>query len=366
MEETLKRQIDKIASGKASIEEQAAIILRISADSEAQTYFNEQASKIDPEIARAIVENKRIEYCQELLEDYGEFIPASAYAADDGNNLCDFECEKHLLQQFGAGADNATLTKMSKTNYWLRNEGTPLFNMGKLLEHNGMFVSRIYEGNIDTLCETLKTCKVIVVVNGDTLLGKELDILSEDFNLDDCPNHAVVVESVSKESDIVRIFNPALEEKMCECTIHTFLDAWSESKNYMLAVRKKQHEFEYCPQPIDTSRINLNKELLELVEFLSENAHDVWAISKMKKGYSYGPDDETHNHFLKPYHLLTEEEKNQDRENVLATIKVLKRLGYRLVNINNMHKCPYCGEAIEPNNNFCPSCGRGLTWEDFK
>lgn len=366
MEEKLKNQIDFLISGESSIEDQSELLLRISTDSEALAYFYNNASQKDAEIEKTIVENQRTAYTQELLDDYGEFIPASAYAADDGNNLCDFECEKHILQQSGIGFDDQCLIKESRNNYWLRNEGTPLFNMGKLLEQNGLFVSRVYDGDFDKLYEVLKTCKAIVVVNGDILLGKKVDIFADDFNYDDCPNHAVVVESISKESDEVIIFNPALKDKYCRCSISVFLDAWSESKNYMLAVRKKKSEFEYCPQPIDTSNVTLNKELVELVEFLAENAHDVWAQSKMAKGYTYGPDDATHNHFLKPYHLLSEVEKDQDRDSVLATVKVLKRLGYRLVNINNMHRCPYCGEGIEPSNNFCPSCGKELTWEDFK
>jgi len=366
MDAKLKNQIDLLLKGESSIEKESDLIFRISMDSEARDYFYRNAAETDPEIGRTIIENQRTEYSRELLEDYGEFIPASAYAADDGNNLCDFECEKHLLEEFGIEFNPESLATESRNNYWLRNEGTPLFNMGKLLEQNGLFVSRVYDADFQKLCDTLETGKAIVVVNGDLLLGKQIDIFADDYNYDDCPNHAVVVESVSKESGEVCLFNPALEERYCKCSIPTFLEAWSESRNYILAVRKKKHEFEYCPQPIDTSAVTLNKELVELVEFLSENAHDVWAQSKMEKGYSYGPDDATHNHFLKPYHKLSEVEKDQDRDSVLATIKVLKRLGYRLVNINNMHRCPYCGEGIEPSNNFCPSCGKELTWEDFK
>jgi len=366
MEEELKKQINLLLRGESTVEEQTDLFFRLSTDSEAQKYLYDNAVQNDPEIERTIIESRRTAYSQELLDEYGEFIPASAYAADDGNNLCDFECESYLLHQFGIEIDRDKLAKDSKNNYWLRNEGTPLFNIGKLLEINGLFVSRIYDGDLDKLCETLKTCKVIAVVNGDMLLEKESDVLADDLNPEDCPNHAIVVESISKETGKVRIFNPALDDKICYCPINTFLEAWYESNNYMLAVRHKQHEFEYCPRPIDTSCVTLNNELVELVEFLSENAHDVWAFSKIAKGYSYGPDDETHNHFLKPYYCLTEMEKNQDRDNVLATIKVLKRLGYRLVNINNMHRCPICGEGIEPNNNFCPSCGKELTWQDFK
>ena len=36
------------------------------------------------------------------------------------------------------------------------------------------------------------------------------------------------------------------------------------------------------------------------------------------------------------------------------------------LNINNMYKCPDCGEVLEPGFCFCPGCGKALTWEDFK
>lgn len=364
MKET-KKIVDELLNGEFKLNSFTDKIIEIADDASATDYLNTLASENDPQIQEYLVCSRRNEYAQQMLNDYGAFIPASAHAANDGHNLCDFECEIFIMKEFGAQVDKLQMSKESKRNYWLRSAGTPLFNMGKLLELNGFYVNRTYNETLSSLCETLKDHKVIVVVNDDVLSGKTPDIFADGFNFDDCPNHAVVVLGVDKTSASVNIFNPADQQSSTVYPLDDFLAAWKESKNYMVSVRQKTNKWEYNPQPIDTSSVSLNTELLDLVEFLSENAHDVWASGKFEKGYTYGPDDASHNHFLKPYHMLTEQEKDQDRENVLATIKVLKRLGYRLVNVNNMHRCPHCGEAIEPNNNFCPSCGRELTWKDF-
>ena len=50
----------------------------------------------------------------------------------------------------------------------------------------------------------------------------------------------------------------------------------------------------YNPAPIDTSKVTLSDALLQLTEQLARNAHDVWALERIQKGWSHGPrrDDE--------------------------------------------------------------------------
>ncbi len=89
----------------------------------------------------------------------------------------------------------------------------------------------------------------------------------------------------------------------------------------------------YTPKPIDTDSITLNDDTLALSEQLAENVHDVWAIGRMKEGWTYG---ESRNDKLKqtpclvPYSDLPESEKEYDRSTALATIKAIIAMGYKI------------------------------------
>ena len=41
----------------------------------------------------------------------------------------------------------------------------------------------------------------------------------------------------------------------------------------------------YTPQPIDTTDVELPKELEQLVEEMSKNVHEVWAETRIKQGW---------------------------------------------------------------------------------
>src|SRR5687768_8675030 len=90
---------------------------------------------------------------------------------------------------------------------------------------------------------------------------------------------------------------------------------------------------DYQPQPIDTSKIELGPELVELTEYLARNTHEVWARGRIIEGWRYGPrrDDANRLHpGLVPYSELTEGEKQFDRDTALETLKVILASGYRI------------------------------------
>lgn len=89
----------------------------------------------------------------------------------------------------------------------------------------------------------------------------------------------------------------------------------------------------YKPQPVDASKIKLPDSIMELVELLAENAHDIWAERRIKEGWTYGTerDDTNKKHpCLVPYEDLPESEKEYDRSSVCETLKAIIALGYRL------------------------------------
>ena len=90
---------------------------------------------------------------------------------------------------------------------------------------------------------------------------------------------------------------------------------------------------QYDPKPIDTSRVSLPQSLSALLEDLSENNHDVWAVTRMSQGWTYGParDDANKRHpCLVPYADLPESEKEYDRRTAEETLKAILTLGYRI------------------------------------
>lgn len=90
----------------------------------------------------------------------------------------------------------------------------------------------------------------------------------------------------------------------------------------------------YIPNPINTSDVELTPEIIELCEKLAENCHEVWADGRVKQGWNFGPErnDEKKEHpCLIPYNELPENEKDYDRNTSMETLKLIIKLGYRIV-----------------------------------
>lgn len=89
----------------------------------------------------------------------------------------------------------------------------------------------------------------------------------------------------------------------------------------------------YVPQPMDTSDVQLPEELNVLIEQMAKNVHEVWAQSRIEQGWSYGEernDALKHHPCLVPYEDLPEVEKAYDRDTALETLKLIRKLGFRI------------------------------------
>lgn len=89
----------------------------------------------------------------------------------------------------------------------------------------------------------------------------------------------------------------------------------------------------YTTKTVDTSKVELSPELLELAEKMAENVHDVWAKTRMEQGWTYGPerDDINKKHpCLVPYDQLSEEEKVYDRNTSIETLKFIMKAGFEI------------------------------------
>lgn len=90
----------------------------------------------------------------------------------------------------------------------------------------------------------------------------------------------------------------------------------------------------YTPQPIDTNDVVLPKELNELAEMIAKNVHEVWSAGRISDGWSYGEErnDVNKKHpCLVPYEELSEEEKDYDRNTSQETLKLIIKLGFKII-----------------------------------
>lgn len=85
----------------------------------------------------------------------------------------------------------------------------------------------------------------------------------------------------SLEAQTISLYDPP-QLSIINFQLSTFETAWKESQHYMVRVLQSVEEYE--PQPVNLENIPLGDELNELIEAIAENAHDVWAVARMKEG----------------------------------------------------------------------------------
>ena len=90
----------------------------------------------------------------------------------------------------------------------------------------------------------------------------------------------------------------------------------------------------YTPHPIDTKDVTLPQELTALAENIAKNVHEVWSEGSMKDGWTYGEernDAEKKHPCPVPYEDLSEEVKEYDRNTSLETLKLIIKLGFKII-----------------------------------
>jgi protein-arginine kinase activator protein McsA len=325
-----------------------------------------------PELRSVLSIAERVDEDLEENTQLYSILPISRMAAKSKGHLCDLQCEEWILAKRGMAADHASLSEQALQNRWLRDKGTPLHHMGRLLEANGLQVSRRYDATLDDIKDALKTkSDIIVVVDNAVLVGKGMR--EDDF-------HAVTVISTSDAT--IRIFDPAVGTPYEECMASHFMKAWKVSSNYMVVVNAS--DFTYDPTPINVDNVSYPDDLIDLREAIAENTQEVWASARMADGWSYGPvrDDKRKEHpDLVPYSRLSEGEKEYNRMLADTTIKIVRKFGFdlvksrdtetyhilmhRLLHSDQEYRCSQCGTVVFKANKYCAECGRRLDETDF-
>ena len=280
------------------------------------------AMKADPELREVLDIALKVDNddCQ-IKED---ILPILQMAAKGGENVCAVFCEIFILHRRGIPYNQEELLSSARLRGWLKSKGTPLFCIGNLLAYSGLMVSRRYDSTLSDIRRALQR-------DNDVVVGVDREKLyTEEIDLEDSTNHAVVVTHINNDS--VTVFDPYQEPYIYNIPIADFLNAWKESRNYMIQVLQSIEEYE--PHPVKLSDVIIDDDLDELQEAIAENAHEVWAEARIKEGWTYGRerDDALKKHpDLIPYSALPDSEKEYDRIMARETIRLVKKLGFDII-----------------------------------
>lgn len=336
------------------------------------------AMEHDEKLKEILITAERVDVLMENAESYYTLLPMEQLAAKEKDNLCDFQCEEFLLGKLGIAFDSKTLSEEARFNKWLNDKGTPLHNVGRILEHTGLSVVRRYNATVADIKLALQNdMQVIVVVNAD-----EIETCTVNTNII-ITYHAMVVQNIDIEDNSITVFDPATTNSIDLYPLDLFIDAWSYALYYMVCASVKNYTSSYDPHPIELDDIELTDDLIELREAIAENAHDVWAAGRMKEGWTYGPyrnDVHKETPDLVPYSDLPDSERQYDRDMAMSTIKLVRKLGYDLIKGEDTEvyrsliskiqqhesfKCKDCGAPIFKDQVYCEQCGRKLMYTDF-
>ena len=254
-------------------------------------------------------------------------------AAGKRDNRCDIRCEQYVLQRFGITVSETELAERSASANWLKEGGTPLFQMGNLCAKYGLSVARQYDATPEDVRKALaEGYEVIVAVDGGEIDGDPVRERGEDAFIGRIPDHSLVILSYG---NVVVCYNPFHGETPQMIPEDRFIDAWDDSNCYMVKINTKEAVAKtYTPAPLDLSDVTLPESLTELTEAIAENTHEVWSQSRLKEGWTYGPerDDTRLKHpDLLPYSDLPDGEKEYDRATAMNAIKLIVKLGYEIV-----------------------------------
>ena len=105
-------------------------------------------------------------------------------------------------------------------------------------------------------------------------------------------------------------------------------------KNLYRYEKKEGIVMNYEPKPVNTEDVILSEDILNLAEKLAENTHNIWAIGRINEGWIYGTvrDDKLKTTpCLVEYQELPESEKEYDRNTAIETLKLIQKLGFKII-----------------------------------
>ena len=156
------------------------------------------------------------------------------------SDTCAIRSQELILHDFGIELTQEQLIAQAQANGWYtEGGGTPIEDVGKLLEINGVEISRYDNGNVYNLANELaQGHRVIVGVDADELWhGGILQDIYDTF-LGESANHALIVaglDTTDPNNVKVILTDPGTGDVAKSYPLDQFLDAWNDSGNLMIS-----------------------------------------------------------------------------------------------------------------------------------
>jgi serine/threonine protein kinase len=206
-------------------------------------------------------------------------------------DTCAIRCQEYILQQFtGANFEEKTLVGEAIEHGWYTpGNGTPLQDVGNLLELHGIAVNRFTDASVFHLANELaQGHKVIIGVESGQLWGHNptmdsmLTNLHDHFGLASTADHAVVVSGIDTTDPYhvkVIISDPGDGQAVASYPLEQFLHAWEGSHFYMVATQEpapahlpEMAHFDYSTGHLDSIADILYEQFLDLFA----HHHEAW------------------------------------------------------------------------------------------
>lgn len=156
------------------------------------------------------------------------------------DDTCAIKSQQLILQSHGVDKSEHELREEAIQNGWYSpGDGTPMEDVGNLLEYHGMEVHRYKNATLSDLIDELSQGhQIIVGVDSGELWNAGISERFEDIIMGGQADHALlvsgfVVDPMTAESSML-LTDPGTGETYADYSVSQFENAWNDSDNFMV------------------------------------------------------------------------------------------------------------------------------------
>lgn len=157
-------------------------------------------------------------------------------------DTCAIKSQEIMLNWGGANVSEDELRSEAYANGWyFPGYGTPMRDVGKLLENHGVDISQSQNASVYGLASELsKGNPVIVCVDSGELWNPGINETLEDMMTGPRADHALLVGGMEFNEDFtdgfVNVIDPGTGDFCKDYPLTQFEDAWADSWNFMVSI----------------------------------------------------------------------------------------------------------------------------------